>query len=141
MSLLQMRKRIPVSLSAGHNVKETGAPLWTPIPVSDTSLASVVCLAPMKPFMAPTGPRAVCSPYSSPKLPSNPPIDWQTLATNSIRSPSGSIPFLLFGRARQNWSSNQSRRQHTLSVRHWTNHGFLHSITGITSLQLTEIYY
>ena len=38
---------------------ETGAPLWTPVPVSEISLASVVWRAPMKPFMAPVGPRAV----------------------------------------------------------------------------------
>lgn len=32
---------------------ETGAPLWTPVPVSEISLASVVCRAPINPFMAP----------------------------------------------------------------------------------------
>ena len=54
---------------------ETGAPLWTPVPVSEISLASVVCLAPMKPFMAPVGPRAVFRPLLKPEEIFEPPVD------------------------------------------------------------------
>lgn len=66
---------------------ETGAPLWTPMPVNETSLASVVCLAPMKPFMAPLAPAQSLGPHSSPERIPNPPIDQPSLALCSILFP------------------------------------------------------
>src|SRR5262249_32496177 len=60
---------------------EPGAPLCTPVPVSEISPARVVCRAPIKPLMAPVGPRAVflSSLLSSGTTPS-PPIDRLSLA-------------------------------------------------------------
>src|ERR1043165_10191661 len=60
---------------------QTGAPLCTPVPVSEISPARVVCRAPIKPLMAPVGPRAVflSSLLSSGRTPS-PPIDRISLA-------------------------------------------------------------
>src|SRR5262245_34705760 len=60
---------------------ETGAPLCTPVPVSETSPARVVCSATINTPMAPVSPRAVflSSLLSSGPTPS-PPIDRLSLA-------------------------------------------------------------
>jgi hypothetical protein len=81
---LERRNRKPVSPSAGQSVMETGAPLCTPVPVSEISPAIVVCRAPIKPLMAPVGPRAVflSSLLSSGTTPS-PPIGRLSLALSA----------------------------------------------------------
>src|SRR5262245_32700258 len=71
---------MPVSPSAGQRVTETGAPLCTPVPVSEISLASVVWRAPIKPLIPRRPPSRILSSLLARGLPSDPPIDLRSSA-------------------------------------------------------------
>ena len=53
--------RKPVFASAGWRINDTGAPLWTPVPLSSISRAMVVCRAPMVRFDICGAPRSQAS--------------------------------------------------------------------------------
>ena len=107
---------MPVLSSAGQREMETGAPLWTPVPVSDTSLASVVCRAPMKPFMAPVGPRAVFLSSLPAQGNPEPPVDHRTLAFRTgLLSAPGMMPFGPADRPIKNLNPASGGRQITVS--------------------------
>src|SRR4029450_8836089 len=105
-----------MSPSAGQSVIETGAPLCTPVPVSEISRERVVCRAPIKPLMAPVGPRAVflSSLLSSGRTPS-PPIDRLSLA---LEPPPACLCLFWFWAPRSIWANlnaHTGRRQITVS--------------------------